>query len=511
MSKSVVIVSPDKHLGGLSSGGLGWTDSGRKEAVGGIAREFYRRVKTALRPARGMDSAETSGMSPLPTARRCDVGLRTARCRTDLRVPWSSSMRSRSSAASGSTATDGVTKQGHASVAIRTLDGDDLSRPHVHRRHLRRRPDGGGGVAYTVGREANAQYGETLNGVQARARGEPSVRFTRSIPTSCRAIRPAACCREFTPARPAKKARRPPRPGLLLSHVPDDRGRPIASPFPSHQVTTRYSTSCWPATCKPAGTDVFRKFDPIPTGRPTRTTTAAFSTDNIGMNYDYPEASYERRREIIREHEAVPERPDVLPGQRPRVPDTDPREDGAVRFGEGRVRRQRPLAASDLRPRSAADGQRLRDDRAPSARPPSHTPNRSAWARTIWTRTTCSVTSIADGHARNEGDVQVNPGGPYPISYRAHRPESGASATTCSYRSASRRRTLPSARSAWNRSSWSSASRRRPPQATRSMATWRSRKSTTNSSAAASVATAKSSICLDRRVGQARPQGNGTS
>ncbi|MHC4331352.1 MAG: FAD-dependent oxidoreductase, partial [Planctomycetota bacterium] len=45
MGKTVVIVCPDKHLGGLTSGGLGWTDSGRKEAVGGISREFYRRVK----------------------------------------------------------------------------------------------------------------------------------------------------------------------------------------------------------------------------------------------------------------------------------------------------------------------------------------------------------------------------------------------------------------------------------------------------------------------------------
>src|SRR5262245_30178716 len=43
--KTVVVVSPDRHLGGLTSGGLGWTDSGRKEAIGGLAREFYRRVK----------------------------------------------------------------------------------------------------------------------------------------------------------------------------------------------------------------------------------------------------------------------------------------------------------------------------------------------------------------------------------------------------------------------------------------------------------------------------------
>src|ERR1043165_4864601 len=44
MGKSVVIVSPDKHLGGLSSGGLGWTDTGNKAVIGGLSREFYHRV-----------------------------------------------------------------------------------------------------------------------------------------------------------------------------------------------------------------------------------------------------------------------------------------------------------------------------------------------------------------------------------------------------------------------------------------------------------------------------------
>jgi hypothetical protein len=44
MGKTVLVVSPDLHLGGLSSSGLGWTDSGKKQAIGGIAREFYHRV-----------------------------------------------------------------------------------------------------------------------------------------------------------------------------------------------------------------------------------------------------------------------------------------------------------------------------------------------------------------------------------------------------------------------------------------------------------------------------------
>jgi hypothetical protein len=44
MGRSVVIVCPDKHLGGLSSGGLGFTDTGDKSVIGGLAREFYHRV-----------------------------------------------------------------------------------------------------------------------------------------------------------------------------------------------------------------------------------------------------------------------------------------------------------------------------------------------------------------------------------------------------------------------------------------------------------------------------------
>jgi hypothetical protein len=44
MGRSAVIVCPDRHLGGLSSGGLGWTDTGNKAVIGGLAREFYHRV-----------------------------------------------------------------------------------------------------------------------------------------------------------------------------------------------------------------------------------------------------------------------------------------------------------------------------------------------------------------------------------------------------------------------------------------------------------------------------------
>jgi hypothetical protein len=44
MGKSVIILSPDKHLGVLSSGGLGYTDSGNTAAIGGLALDFYKRL-----------------------------------------------------------------------------------------------------------------------------------------------------------------------------------------------------------------------------------------------------------------------------------------------------------------------------------------------------------------------------------------------------------------------------------------------------------------------------------
>src|SRR3954471_14489966 len=44
LGRKVVLVEPGRHLGGMSSGGLGWTDNGSTETIGGLSREFYRRV-----------------------------------------------------------------------------------------------------------------------------------------------------------------------------------------------------------------------------------------------------------------------------------------------------------------------------------------------------------------------------------------------------------------------------------------------------------------------------------
>ncbi|MBN2063898.1 MAG: FAD-dependent oxidoreductase, partial [Sedimentisphaerales bacterium] len=44
MGRSVVLLCPEEHVGGLTISGLGWTDTKDVNAIGGLAREFYHRI-----------------------------------------------------------------------------------------------------------------------------------------------------------------------------------------------------------------------------------------------------------------------------------------------------------------------------------------------------------------------------------------------------------------------------------------------------------------------------------
>jgi hypothetical protein len=184
MGKSVVLVEPSKFLGGLSAGGLGATDIGNKAAIGGIAREFYRRVGDWYRdPAhwtretaeayfkgrKGTGEAEQWTFEPhVATAiyrawlEEVGVPVVTGERLVLARTPLADDLR-------GWTATaGGVVKRNGRIVEIRmesgriykgsmfidaTYEGDLLALA---------------GVSYHVGREANRLYGETLNGIEVR-------------------------------------------------------------------------------------------------------------------------------------------------------------------------------------------------------------------------------------------------------------------------------------------------------------------------------------------------------
>ena len=89
LGKKVVLIEPGKHLGGLTSGGLGATDIGNKKAIGGLSRDFLSPHSQALRRRRfleGRDVRRICGPEErqVRSEGRHDVDLRAPRGRADL-------------------------------------------------------------------------------------------------------------------------------------------------------------------------------------------------------------------------------------------------------------------------------------------------------------------------------------------------------------------------------------------------------------------------------------------
>ena len=84
---------------------------------------------------------------------------------------------------------------------------------------------------------------------------------------------------------------------MCLTNVPENRipfSKPEGYDPSQYELLARVFESGWRET--------FGKFDPIPNGKTDTNNHGSFSTDNIGMNYDFPEASYEDRERILAEH-----------------------------------------------------------------------------------------------------------------------------------------------------------------------------------------------------------------
>src|SRR5262249_47192017 len=169
MAKTVVLLEPGKHLGGVTSGGLGATDIGNKKAIGGIAREFYQRVRKHYEDDahwKYEKRREYKGRGHEPnedTAWTFEPHVASAVYRDLLRehkVPVVLGQRLDLAKV--------VKKEGPRIVAI-TMEGGDSYRGKMfidatYEGDLMAKA----GVSYHVGREANKTYGETLNGVQVK-------------------------------------------------------------------------------------------------------------------------------------------------------------------------------------------------------------------------------------------------------------------------------------------------------------------------------------------------------
>ncbi len=424
LGKSVVLIEPTQRLGGLTTGGLGQTDIGNKAAIGGIAREFYQAIRkhyadpaawkwqTAeeyrdsgqTRTAASEDamwtfepSAALKVMSDWVQAQRIEVCSGQRLDRGDGVVltestPWQIlAIRMES----------GATFRGRMFLDA-TYEGDLLAAAKVR---------------YTVGREANSQYGETLNGVQTQQ---------AKYHQFASGVDPYLCADD-------------PGSGLLPFLDPQGPGEEGAGDRRVQAYCFRMCLTDHPDNrlpfIKPEGYDerwyelLLRNYEAgergmpwINSAMPNRKTDTnnrtGFSTDFIGQNYDYPEASYEQRARIAAEHRLYQQGLMWTLANHPRIPEHVRQEVARWgmcqdEFSEGGgwqdqlyVREARRMVSDYVMTQHHCQGREVAADAVGLAAYGMDSHNVQRYV-------------TADGQVRNEGDVEVGGFSPYPISYRS--------------------------------------------------------------------------------------------
>lgn len=420
MGKTVVLIEPGKHLGGLTSGGLGATDIGNKAAIGGISREFYRRIHAYyVRASAWKQETRDEYFERLSRRTPEDDTMWTFEPHTAEAVFRAMLQEAKVAVVVGERLDldGGVQKRHRRVVAVAMESG----RTFRGRTFVDGTYEGDlmavAGVSYTVGREANAIYGETLDGVQtARARYH---QFEHPVDPYVTPGDPASGL------LPRVGAQRPGEDGegdhrvqaycfrMCLTDVPENR-----LPFPQpdgydatqYEILLRYLEAGW--------NKVFGNHQKMPNRKSDTNNHGAFSTDNIGMNYEYPDADYAQRERIIREHETYQQGLMWFLANDPRVP--EPVQSQVRQWGLPRnefrdnghwphqlyVREARRMVSDYVMTEHNCRGSRVAEDPVGLGAYGMDSHNTQRYVD-------------PEGHVRNEGDVQVGGFSPYPVSFRS--------------------------------------------------------------------------------------------
>ncbi len=435
LGQSVVLVEPGKFLGGLTSGGLGATDIGNKAAIGGLSREFYHRIArhyardnswkieqrvdyfsrrgSGQSAASNLDAADATMWTFEPKVARAvyDQWLQEA----DVRVLRE--QRLKAVLMTGLRIAEITAENGNVFRAKMFIDctyeGDLMAKA---------------GVSYHVGREANATYGETLNGICAHT---PKHQFTAVVDPY---VKPGDASSGLLPflqtgdgGKPGDGDQRVQTYNYRLCFTTNAANRGAVVPPPNYdaakfELLARYLEALVAAGKKPRLAEFW---NPIwmPNQKTDINNNGGFSTDFIGANWDYPEADYTRRELIAKEHEHYTRGFLTFLATSPRVPENLRRE--MQSWGPCRdefpetggwpnqlyVREARRLISDYVMTEKNCRGQEVIHDSVGLAayNMDSHNCQRI----------------VKNGRAENEGDVQVPPMKPYPISYRSLVPKLG--------------------------------------------------------------------------------------
>ncbi len=428
MKRSVILVCPEKHLGGLSASGLGWTDTGDKSVIGGLARDFYHRVWLHYqkdeawrwqKPSEyGNQGQGTSAMDrgertmwifePHVAEQVFEDYVREHRIPTD-RGEMLDRVR-------------GVRQDGNRIVSITTLSG----KTYVGKVFIDATYEGdlmaSAGVSFRVGREANSEHGETWNGVQVGV-FQHAHYFQKPVDPYVVPGNPSSGLLPRISAQPpGNKGEGDTRIQaycfrMCLSDHPDNR---VAFPKPNgydarqYELLLRVFATGWRQT--------FDKFDPIPNRKTDTNNHGPFSTDNIGMNYDYPEASYQRRQEILKEHEVYQKGLMYFLANDPRVPeDIRSRMAGyGLAADEFTDNGNWPYQMYIREARRMIGEYTLTEHEVLGRR---EAPNPIAMGSYAMDSHNVQRYVTPEGYVQNEGDIGVHPPKPYRIPYRSIVPK----------------------------------------------------------------------------------------
>ena len=328
MGKSVIIVSPDKHLGGLSSSGLGFTDTGNKSVIGGLSREFYHRIYQYYQDPetwkwqKKEEYGNRGQGTPAIDGENKTMWIFEPNIAEKVFEDFVSEYKIKVHRDKWLDRENGVKKENGKIVSIRTLS----DQTYVGKVFIDVTYEGdllaSAGVSYHVGREASSIYEEEWNGAQFGILHHKHHFGNMKIsPYEIPGDTTSSILPRISAESPGNRGEGDKKVQaycfrLCLTRVEENRvpfEKPEGYDSTQYELLIRIFNAGWRET--------FHKFDPIPNLKTDVNNHGPFSFDNIGMNYDYPEASYERRKEIIREHETYQKGWLYFIANDPRVPD----------------------------------------------------------------------------------------------------------------------------------------------------------------------------------------------
>ena len=437
MGKSVILLEPGSRIGGLTTGGLGQTDIGNKEAIGGISREFYEKIKTYYDDTANwkwqnkeeyLDGGQTR-------TKKGENSMWTFEPSTALQV-YEDFMNNENIELVLNQKLDrqnGIVKNETKIVTIKMLTGEE----YTGKMFIDATYEGDllalAGVSYMVGRESNDLYDETQNGVHTRL-----IDTTRTGHPARNAIN-----HNFVDGVDPYIVKGDPSSGLLPTINPDGPGKEGSG---DHHIQAYCFRMC--LTDHPDNRISFEKskdyreldyelllrnyeagetgFPWINSKMPNRKTDTnnrtGFSTDFIGQNYNYPEATYEEREKIIERHRQYQKGLMWTLAYHPRMPehireavskfgmckDEFEREDGWQH--QLYIREARRMIGEYVMTQANCEGLDVVKDAVGMGAygMDSHHTQRYV---------------TADGFVKNEGNVEAKVHSPYPISYKSLTPK----------------------------------------------------------------------------------------